>query len=206
MSEMISFNHRARMSYLFAFVDATLVLSAVLIAGFIAPGTWSAFHESDLDPVVKIMLIVVVVELTLYYLDLMDLKVFRQRIRTGVQLLKALGVYAVILAFIYYIFPIASIGHRTLFIGLGLIFWVTFTWRLLFPWIANNSAFKERVLIVGTGDLARKIYRDIEENGLDAYEVVGFVDENGKRVGEKISPDDHRGFQANLFHLQNLSN
>jgi FlaA1/EpsC-like NDP-sugar epimerase len=87
-----------------------------------------------------------------------------------------------------------------------LIFWVTFTWRLLYPWIANNAAFKERVLIVGTGDLAMMIYKDIEENGLDAYEVVGFVDENRKRVGERISPDDHRGVQANLFHLQNLSN
>ena len=206
MSEMVSFNHRSTMSYVFAFVDSTLVLSAVILAGYINPKGWDSIFMSELYPVVKIMLIVVVVELTLYFLDLMDLKVFRHRIRTGVQLLKALGVYAVILAFIYYIFPIASIGHRTLFIGLGLIFWVTFAWRLLFPWIANNSAFKERVLIVGTGDLARKIYRDIEENGLDAYEVVGFVDENGKRVGEKISPDDHRGFQANLFHLQNLSN
>jgi FlaA1/EpsC-like NDP-sugar epimerase len=206
MSEMINFNHRSTMNYIFAFVDAALVLSAVILAGFIHPGGWSVLFVSELYPVVKIMLIVVVVELTLYYFDLMDLKVLRHRIRTGVQLLKALGVYAVILVVIYYSFPIVSIGHRALFISLGLIFWVTFSWRLLYPWIASNALFKERVLIVGTGELARKIYMEIGENGLDAYEIVGFVDENGKRVGEKISPDDHRGFQANLFHLQNLSN
>ncbi len=194
------------MNFIFAFVDATLVLSAVLLTGFFHPGAWSVFFSTDFHPVVKIMLIVVVVELTLYYLEMMDLKVLRNRIRTGVQLLKALGLYAVILAVIYYVFPIVSIGHRALFISLGLIFWVTFTWRLLYPWIASNALFKERVLIVGTGDLARQIYKDIEENGLDAYEIVGFVDENGKRVGEKIRPDDHRGLQANLFHLQNLSN
>ena len=194
------------MNFIFAFVDAALVLTAVLMTGFIHPRGWSLIYDSDFYPVVKIMLIVVVVELTLYYLDLMDLKLLRQRIRTGVQLLKALGVYSVILAVIYYVFPVVSIGHRALFISLGLIFWVTFTWRLLYPWIASNALFKERVLIVGTGDLARQIYKDIGENGLDAYEIVGFVDENGKRIGEKIRPDDHRGFQANLFHLQNLSN
>mgnify|MGYP000886633612 FL=1 len=205
MSDMISFNHRSTMNFIFAFVDATLVLSAVLLTGFIHPAGWSVFFATDFYPVVKIMLIVVIVELTLYYLEMMDLKVLRHRIRTGVQLLKALGVYAVILAVIYYVFPIVSIGHRALFISLGSIFWVTFTWRLLYPWIASNALFKERVLIVGTGDLARQIYKDIEENGLDAYEIVGFVDENGKRVGEKIRPDDHRGLQANLFHLQNLS-
>ena len=206
MSDMISFNHRSTMNFIFAFVDAALVLTAVLMTGFIHPKGWSLIYDSDFYPVVKIMLIVVVVELTLYYLDLMDLKLLRQRIRTGVQLLKALGVYSVILAVIYYVFPVVSIGHRALFISLGLIFWVTFTWRLMYPWIASNALFKERVLIVGTGDLARQIYKDIGENGLDAYEIVGFVDENGKRIGEKIRPDDHRGFQANLFHLQNLSN
>jgi FlaA1/EpsC-like NDP-sugar epimerase len=206
MSEMISFNHRSTMSYIFSFVDAALVLSAVILAGFINPKGWELLFASELYPIVKIMIIVAVVELTLYYLDLMDLKVLRHRIRTGAQLLKALGIYAAILAVIYYMIPIVSIGHRTLFISLGLIFWVTFTWRLLYPWIASNAVFKERVLIVGTGDLARTIYKEIEDNGLDAYEIVGFVDENGKRVGERISPDDHRGFQANLFHLQNLSN
>jgi len=206
MSDMISFNHRSTMNFIFAFVDAALVLTAVLMTGFIHPKGWSLIYDSDFYPVVKIMLIVVVVELTLYYLDLMDLKLLRQRIRTGVQLLKALGVYSVILAVIYYVFPVVSIGHRALLISLGLIFWVTFTWRLLYPWIASNALFKERVLIVGTGDLARQIYKDIGENGLDAYEIVGFVDENGKRIGEKIRPDDHRGFQTNLFHLQNLSN
>lgn len=176
------------------------------MTGWMHPMSWDALFESEIYPVAKIMLIVVVVETTAYYLDLMDLKLLRQRIRMSMQLLKALGVYTFILVFIYYMFPIISIGHRALFINLGLIFWVMFLWRILYPWIASNALFKERVLVVGTGDLARKIYKDIIDNGLDAYEVVGFVDENGKRVGEKISPDDHRGLQANLFHLQNLSN
>jgi FlaA1/EpsC-like NDP-sugar epimerase len=206
MSEMISFNHRSTMSYVFAFFDGLLVLAAVLLTGIIHPEGSDALFLAELHPVAKIMLVVVVVEMTLYYLDLLDLKFLRQRIRAAIQLLKALGVYSVILVVLYYMFPVLAIGHRALFISLGLIFWVTFSWRLLYPWVTAKALFKERILIVGTGDLARQIYKEMGEHGLDAYEIVGFVDENGKRIGEKIRPDDHRGLQANLFHLQNLSN
>jgi FlaA1/EpsC-like NDP-sugar epimerase len=152
------------------------------------------------------MLVVAVVEMTQFYLDLIDLKFIRGRIQMSLQLCKALGVYALILVVIYFMFPVIAMSHKTLFTSLGLIFLMTFFWRLLYPWIASNGLFKERVLIVGTGNLARQIYKEMGEHGLDAYEIVGFVDENGKRIGEKIRPDDHRGLQANLFHLQNLSN
>lgn len=206
MSEMIAFNHRSAMSYVFAFVDGALVLAAVLLSGLIHPSVMNSLFRTELNPVAKIMLIVVVVEMTYYYMDLLDLKYIKGRIQMSLQLCKALGVSAVILVVIYFMVPDVAVGHRALFVGLGLIFLLTIAWRLLYPWIASNALFRERVLIVGTGDLAMKIYREIGENGLDAYEIVGFVDENGKRTGEKIRPDDRRGLQANLFHLQNLSN
>jgi len=206
MSEMITFNHRSAMSYILATVDGVLVLVSVLLAVSIYPmGRYGPFM-ADPYPVVKIMLVVIVAEITLYYFGLMDLKLLRQRIRMSAQLVKALGVYTLVLVVIYFMLPHLAMSHRTLFVCLALIFWLTFLWRLFFQWIASNALFKDRVLIVGTGDLARMIYKEIGENGLDAYEVVGFVDENGKRIGEKVSPDYHRGFQANLFNLQNLSN
>jgi len=203
---MIIFNHRSTMSYIFAFVDSALVLAAVLLAATIYPmGRYDLFLASPY-PVGKIMLVVAVVEMTQFYLDLIDLKFIRGRIQMSLQLCKALGVYALILVVIYFMFPAIAMSHKTLFTSLGLIFLVTYFWRLLYPWIASNALFRERVLIVGTGDLARKIYKEMEQHGQGAYEIVGFVDENGKRIGEKIRPDDHRGLQANLFHLQNLSN
>ena len=194
------------MNYIFAFVDGVLVLTAMLLAGIIHPSVMDSMFRTEFYPVGKIILVVVVVEITYFYLDLIDLKFIRGRIQMSLQLCKALGVYALILVVIYFMFPAIAMSHKTLFTSLGLIFLVTYFWRLLYPWIASNALFKERVLIVGTGDLARKIYKEMEQHGQGAYEIVGFVDENGKRIGEKIRPDDHRGLQANLFHLQNLSN
>ncbi len=203
---MITFNHRSAMSYILAFVDGILVLASVLLAASIYPMGRHGPFLAEPYPVVKAMLVVIVAEISLYYLGLMDLKLIRQRIRMAAQLIKALVIYSLALVVIYFLLPHLAMSQRTLYVCLALIFSLTFSWRLLYQWIANNALFKERVLIVGTGDLAKQIYKEIGENGLDAYEVVGFVDESGKRVGEKIAPDDHRGFQANLFHLQNLSN
>jgi FlaA1/EpsC-like NDP-sugar epimerase len=194
------------MSYIFALVDGALVMSAVLWACILHSEGMDALLFVETFSVTKIMLIVAVVQMTLYSLDLMDLKFLRQRIQMSVQLFKALGLYTAVLVFIYFIFPSLAIGHRPLFVGLGMTLLVTFAWRILYPWITGKALFKEKVLIVGTGEAARKIYKEMGENGNDAYEIVGFVDENGRKIGDKVKPDDHRGLQSNLFHLQNLSN
>ena len=149
------------MSYILATVDGVLVLVSVLLAVSIYPmGRYGPFM-ADPYPVVKIMLVVIVAEITLYYFGLMDLKLLRQRIRMSAQLVKALGVYTLVLVVIYFMLPHLAMSHRTLFVCLALIFWLTFLWRLFFQWIASNALFKDRVLIVGTGDLARMIYKEI---------------------------------------------
>jgi hypothetical protein len=39
---------------------------------------------------------------------------------------------------------------------------------------------------VGTGDLAKKIGKEIFENGYSSYEIVGFIDENPNKIGKRI--------------------
>ena len=41
----------------------------------------------------------------------------------------------------------------------------------------SEKMVKERILIVGTGELSRKIVGDIYENGRDGFEIIGFVEE-----------------------------
>ena len=91
-------------------------------------------------------------------------------------------------------------------ISLLLIFLFVLLWRLLYPWIVNKSIFKERVLIIGTGNLAQKVQKVILENGQDAFEIVGFVGEKGENVGENVESNDHWRLQPDLFHLQRRSN
>jgi len=52
--------------------------------------------------------------------------------------------------------------------------------------VTKKVVFKERILIIGTGELAKSIQKEILENGQDSFEIVGFVDERRERVGESI--------------------
>jgi FlaA1/EpsC-like NDP-sugar epimerase len=44
----------------------------------------------------------------------------------------------------------------------------------------------KRLLIIGAGDAGEKIYREIQDNASLGYSVVGFVDDDEKKVGKQI--------------------
>ena len=65
-------------------------------------------------------------------------------------------------------------------------FLFTFLWRLFYSTILKALVNKEKVLIVGTGDLAKKIRGEILENGYDGFEIVGFIDETRDKIGSRV--------------------
>ncbi len=136
--------------------------------------------------VLKLMLIVLVIQIAFYYFDLYDLRNFRDKKKMGILLLESLGVSAIFLALVYYFIPVLYIGRGIFVISLFMILVFSFLERLCYTWAVRAWIFKEKVLIIGTGELARKVNREILENGYDGFEVVGFIDESGEKVGNKV--------------------
>ena len=199
---MSQLSHRSTLGLAFAFVDCILaVLSVFLSTWILTRHTGMIFLDSD-QPTLKVMFLVAVVQLAFYYLDLHELRHFPGRIWMAVQLVKALVVSAVVLSVAYFIFPDAALDRRVFGISMLLIFYMAFLWRFLFPWITDKALFKERILIIGSGSSALNIQKQIMNHGQDAYEIVGFVDEKGERVGQGAGTGRDRGLQADLFHLQ----
>jgi len=69
-------------------------------------------------------------------------------------------------------------------------------WRLLFRMLglggshgrrARRSLFGRRTVIVGTGDAALQLLRKLRARVDDGYDVLGFIDVNRRRIGEKIA-------------------
>ncbi|MDH3251666.1 MAG: glycosyltransferase [Ignavibacteria bacterium] len=68
-------------------------------------------------------------------------------------------------------------------------------WRLAFRLLGIGSShvpgrktlFGRRTIIVGTGESARELLRRLRARVDDGYDVVGFIDVNRKRIGERIS-------------------
>ncbi|MEI9476867.1 MAG: hypothetical protein WCO26_09855 [Deltaproteobacteria bacterium] len=173
-------------SMFFALVDGLLILFGVLAGASLRFWSlnWSDFNVEYLN--LKIILIVIVVQLAFYYFDLYEFRYFRERKMMLILLLESLGASSIVLAVLYYLIPSLVLGRGTLAISMVFVLCFAFPWRLCFAHFSRARFFKERVLIIGTGDLARKIKDEITDNGYDGFEIVGFIDENGERIGQRI--------------------
>ena len=177
--------YRSAPGFLFGFADSLLIMGSVFLGSYLRFLEIETFIGRTDLLALKVMLIVSVIQIAFYYFDLYDLKSFRDKRKMGILLLESLGASAIFLALVYYFIPALYIGRGIFIISLFLILVFGFLERLCYTWALKAWIFKERILIIGTGELAKKVNREILENGYGGFEVVGFIDENGEKVGNK---------------------
>jgi sugar transferase (PEP-CTERM system associated) len=134
----------------------------------------------------KIGLVTLVCQLCLYYNDFYDLTLVHSRRELIVRLLQAVGAASIVLAALYVLVPSLMIGDG-IFVSALFVFVVGILgWRLLFNQLTGSVRMQERILVVGTGDTARKVVRQILTQREFAYRVIGFIDDDASRIGERI--------------------
>ena len=177
---------RSSPGWIFGFMDSLLILTGILLGCYFRFWRESSFIDRMDNLVLKVMLIVLVIQLGFYYFDLYDSKIFRERKRMGFLLLGSLGASTIVLAVIYYIVPFLTVGRGIFAISRFLIFIFTYSSRVLYSYALKSWGPKEKILIIGTGDLAKKIKSEIIDNGYEGFEIVGFIDENRDKIGRRI--------------------
>jgi sugar transferase (PEP-CTERM system associated) len=125
--------------------------------------------------------------LTAFYLyDLYDFVVMHDRRELVLRLIQALGLAWVALAFASYALPQLMIGRGVWLIALPLALGLTVTWRVLIHWFLGHPEIGERILIVGSGDAAIEIAREVLGRRDAGYRILGFVDSNPELVGKSL--------------------
>ncbi len=178
---------RSWINVLFASVDSLLILGGILLGGVArsAEATRYIHHVEDFPW--KVVTFLCVVQITFYCFNLYAVRNFREKLRLMTILIEALTFSAVLLTIVYYLIPFLETGRAVMAISLILIYFLTFGWRVLYSWLTKHMGFKERILIIGTGNTARKTAQEIFKNGQDDFEIVGFVDE-GRDGGKSLWP------------------
>jgi FlaA1/EpsC-like NDP-sugar epimerase len=177
---------RSSTGLLFGFMDSLLILTGLFLGTKIRFwGVMDVSYRID-HLILKMMLMVLVIQLDFYYFDLYDSKTFKERKKMGLLLLGSLGASSILLAVIYYLIPFLTVGRGIFAISLFLILILTFSWRVVYSYILRSWAPKEKILIVGTGKLAKKIKSEILDNGYEGFEIVGFIDENRDKIGRRV--------------------
>src|SRR5205085_431884 len=133
----------------------------------------------------RILLVTLVCQLCLYYNDFYDLTLVHSNRELVVRLLQAAGAASILLAALYFLQPTLMIGNG-IFVSALFVFLVAILgWRLIFNFVTGSLKLEERVLFVGTGEAARKVARQILDQHDFAYRIIGFIDDDASRIGER---------------------
>lgn len=121
-----------------------------------------------------------------YYNDLYDLRIVRSFSEFGSRLLQSFGVALILLAGFYTLFPDTRIAGGRFASSLLMIVGVLLPLRAIGYAIMRWRAFADRVLILGTGKLARTLIPEIETRPHYRYTIVGVVDEGSSQEGPPL--------------------
>lgn len=134
----------------------------------------------------KAFVIASICQICFYYNDLYAIRLANQPRDWSIKFIQSLATAAILLSVVYYLFPSVIIGRGVFLITLALLPLAVIGWRLSYDRLSRMGPLRDRLLIIGSGPLARKIGSEILRNHRASYDVVGFIDEDTNRVGESV--------------------
>jgi FlaA1/EpsC-like NDP-sugar epimerase len=108
------------------------------------------------------------------------LKVIGNSSKFGPRFVQSIAATITILMITYYVFPILFLGRGVLLFTVACATAAVFFWRIMYRSIVKGSQLKEQIIILGTGELAKEIAREIRDKRDSGFEVIGHIDEYHK--------------------------
>ncbi|HYN26501.1 MAG TPA: TIGR03013 family XrtA/PEP-CTERM system glycosyltransferase [Pyrinomonadaceae bacterium] len=167
--------------------EATVVFGAIVAAVYLRLGVEDANYELMLRQGLLKAGIATLFCLTAFYLfDLYDFIVMHDRRELMLRLVQALGLAWIALALAFYAFPQLMLGRGISLIALPLALALMLSWRLSIHWFLGHPAYGERILIVGSGNLAVEVAREVLERPDAGYRIIGFVGSDSELLGKSL--------------------
>jgi sugar transferase (PEP-CTERM system associated) len=185
----------------FFFLESVFIMAMVIAGTYLRFAGDTARFWAYEGLFLKALLIVGSAQFSLYYFDLYDLKIFRSNLELAIRLLQALGVSSLLLAVLYYLFPLLVIGRGIFLISLGFIGVAIVSWRIIYNHILRTRQLDQKILIVGCGPLAKSIAGEIIEKVDTGFKVVGFISEDPGKTGEKLVNPSVLGDQSQILDI-----
>jgi sugar transferase (PEP-CTERM system associated) len=153
----------------------------------------------------KILLITIVCMVCLYYNELYDLTVTSSFMELGIRLIQALGVTAIILAGIYVVFPETIVGSKIFAISTVFVILFIVSWRFCYSLILIRGIFNQKIILLGSDDLSKKIINEINNKKDSGYTVEVNIQEYPQDIPsefeENMPPTVYRKDYSGLCEL-----
>ena len=167
--------------------ETFLLMLAVVISSAVIGGddAWELLTDNTAIP--RVLLIVVVCQLSLHYTDLYDLRTIESKRDLAVKLTRAIGATSLILGIAYWLFPLLVVEQGVFLLSAALAMLFVMGWRSAFQVITEHVSPRERLLLVGTSAAAIVLARELHERRHElGVNIVGFVDPDPARVGAPV--------------------
>ena len=167
--------------------EAALVYGAIISAVYLRVGAEDAPVELIIkNGYLKAAIATFFCLAAFYLFDLYDFLVMHDRRELVLRLVQALGLAWIALAFSFYAFPDLKFGRGISLIALPLALALMVSWRVSIHWFLGHPDFGERILIVGSGDSAVELAREVLERPDAGYRIVGFVGTEAHLLGKSL--------------------
>ena len=167
--------------------EAALVYGAIIAAVYIRVGVDGAsFELIDKYGYWKAGIATFFCLAAFYLFDLYDFVVMHDRRELVLRLVQALGLAWIALAFAFYAFPALMLGRSIALIALPLALGLGVAWRVSIHWFLGHPGIGERILIVGSGEHAVEVAREVLNRPDAGFRIVGFVGTNSELLGKSL--------------------
>ena len=167
--------------------EAALVYGALICAVYIRFGvTAGVFELFENNGFLKAGLAAFFCLAAFYLFDLYDCLLMHDRRELVLRLIQALGLAWIVLAFSFYTFPALMLGRGVSLIALPIALTLMVGWRISIHWLLGHPDFGERILIVGSGNLAVELAREVLDRRDAGYRIVGFVGTDAELLGKSL--------------------
>jgi len=169
---------------LFALGEGMLIFMALNLIFFLV--TRDNYAENITLFTYRAILVTLIFQICLYYFDLYDLRLPATFTDTASRVTQAFGVGCIVLAILYYIAPIIIINTTLFWLQYVAICVVIAIWRCFYTVVLERRMFTRNIIILGTGDLARKITAEINSRLDSGHNIVA-------QVAIEANPDPPNG-------------
>ncbi len=167
--------------------EATVIFGAIVAAVYLRLGFEDGHFELTLrQGFLKAGLATLFCLGAFYLFDLYDFVVMHDRRELVLRLVQALGVAWIALALSFYAFPGLMFGRGISLIALPLALTLMVGWRVSIHWFLGHPDFGERILIVGSGNLAVEVAREVLSRPDAGYRIAGFVGTDSELLGKSL--------------------
>jgi len=181
-------------SGVFLTTPSVRTLTCVLVdISIIAATLWLAvaIRFVDLVPdyegaVVKGAIFVVALLIGFYYNDLYSGRAPRGVTALALEVIQAFVAAGLLLAFLYFFLPDLALGRGIAVIHPPIALFALLAWRVIYYWALQQESFVENVLILGTGNAAVGIARELLGHRSEGFRVVGFLSRDAADLGKSL--------------------